>query len=297
MSELQFNHNFEFEYGVMTQVAPGIRRIVARNPGPFTGPGTSTYVIGSGEVAVLDPGPMLPDHIDDLLNGLRNEHISHILVTHTHIDHSPASRLLKARTGAPIFAFGPHSALSAGDLEGGVDREFVPDFELMDGERIDGAEWQIDVIHTPGHCSNHICFAMIGNDALFCGDHLMAWATTVILPPDGSVKDYLESLDKLKSRSETIFYPTHGAPITRAKEYIDQIRAHRLSRVDQVEAAFESGIQTLPELRRRIYPDIPHTLHAGAELSIVGSINYLSEIGKLTTDSIPWSYPTVEPGS
>ena len=183
MPELQFNHDFEFEYGKITRVTPGIRRIVARNPGPFTGPGTSTYVIGTGEVCVLDPGPMLPDHIDALLEGLIDEQISHILVTHTHIDHSPASRLLKARTGAPVFAFGAHSMHSAGDLEGGVDREFLPDFELVDGEHIGGADWQLEAIHTPGHCSNHLCFAMIGSDALFCGDHLMAWATTIILPP------------------------------------------------------------------------------------------------------------------
>ena len=187
MCDIEFNHDFNFDYGAVVQVAPGIRRVVARNPGPFTGPGTSTYIIGCGEVCVLDPGPMLPAHVDAILEGLKNEQVSHIVVTHTHVDHSPASRLLRQRTGAPAFAFAPHSKHSAGALEGGVDRDFEPDFNLEDGELITGGNWQLETIHTPGHCANHLCFGMAESDVLFCGDHLMAWATTVIVPPDGSV--------------------------------------------------------------------------------------------------------------
>ena len=187
MTGIPFNHEFEFRYGIIEPVADGIRRIVARNPGPFTGPGTGTYIIGRGEVAVIDPGPMLPDHVDALLAGLGKESVSHILVTHTHADHSPAARLLRQRTGAPVFAFGPHARDSAGELEGGVDREFKPDFLLDDGEVIPGDGWSLEVVHTPGHCSNHICFAWPGTGALFCGDHIMAWSTPVIIPPDGSV--------------------------------------------------------------------------------------------------------------
>ena len=190
---------------------------MAPNPGPFTGPGTGTYIIGRGEVAVIDPGPMLPDHVDALLAGLRGETVSHILVTHTHADHSPAARLLARRTGAPVFAFGPHAAESAGELEGGVDRDFAPDFPLGDGEAVRGDGWTLEALHTPGHCSNHLCFAWPEAGALFCGDQVMAWATPVIIPPDGSVGDYLESLDRLMLRPERVFYPTHGTPAARPR--------------------------------------------------------------------------------
>ena len=279
MTGIPFNHEFEFRYGIVEAVTDGIRRIVARNPGPFTGPGTGTYIIGRGEVAVIDPGPMLPDHVDALLAGLAEETVSHILVTHTHADHSPAARLLRQRTGAPIFAFGPHAKDSAGELEGGVDREFVPDFLLDDGEVVPGDGWSLEVIHTPGHCSNHICFVWPGAGALFCGDHIMAWSTPVIIPPDGSVGDYIESLDRLSQRPERVFYPTHGTPITDPGDFIAKVREHRLHRVEQVAAAIVDGVDNLPSLRRRIYMDIPRNLEAGAELSLLASILYLQERG------------------
>lgn len=281
MTGIPFNHEFEFRYGIVEPVTDGIRRIVARNPGPFTGPGTGTYIIGRGEVAVIDPGPMLPDHVDDLLAGLGEETVSHILVTHTHADHSPAARLLRQRTGAPVFAFGPHARDSAGELEGGVDREFVPDFLLDDGDEVPGDGWSLEVIHTPGHCSNHICFAWPGAGALFCGDHIMAWSTPVIIPPDGSVGHYIESLDRLSQRPERVFYPTHGTPITDPGDFIAKVREHRLHRVEQVAAAIADGVDNLPSLRRRIYTDIPRNLEAGAELSLLASILYLQERGRV----------------
>ena len=281
MTGIPFIHDFEFRYGIVEPVTDGIRRIVARNPGPFTGPGTGTYIIGRGEVAVIDPGPMLPDHVDALLAGLGEETVSHILVTHTHADHSPAARLLRQRTGAPVFAFGPHAKDSAGELEGGVDREFVPDFLLDDGDEVPGNGWSLEVIHTPGHCSNHICFAWPGAGALFCGDHIMAWSTPVIIPPDGSVGDYIESLDRLSQRPERVFYPTHGTPITDPGDFIAKVREHRLHRVEQVAAAIADGVDNLPSLRRRIYTDIPRNLEAGAELSLLASILYLQERGRV----------------
>ncbi|MDE0714431.1 MAG: MBL fold metallo-hydrolase [Gammaproteobacteria bacterium] len=279
MTGIPFIHDFEFRYGIVEPVTDGIRRIVARNPGPFTGPGTGTYIIGRGEVAVIDPGPMLPDHVDALLAGLAEETVSHILVTHTHADHSPAARLLRQRTGAPVFAFGPHAKDSAGELEGGVDREFVPDFLLDDGDEVPGDGWSLEVIHTPGHCSNHICFAWPDAGALFCGDHIMAWSTPVIIPPDGSVGDYIESLGRLSQRPERVFYPTHGTPITDPGDFIAKVREHRLHRVEQVAAAIANGVDNLPSLRRRIYTDIPRNLEAGAELSLLASILYLQERG------------------
>lgn len=281
MTGIPFDHDFEFRYGQVETVADGIRRIVAPNPGPFTGPGTGTYIIGRGEVAVIDPGPMLPDHVDALLAGLRGETVSHILVTHTHADHSPAARLLARRTGAPVFAFGPHAAESAGELEGGVDRDFAPDFPLGDGEAVRGDGWTLEALHTPGHCSNHLCFAWPDAGALFCGDQVMAWATPVIIPPDGSVGDYLKSLDRLMLRPERVFYPTHGTPLHDPGDFISQVRAHRLHRVEETAAAIHAGVGTLPGLRRRIYADIPGILHAGAELSLLASILYLQEQGRV----------------
>lgn len=279
MSGIKFNHAFDAAYGEITDVAPDIRRVVANNPGPFTGPGTGTYIIGRDQVAVIDPGPMLPDHVDALLDGLGDEKVSHILVTHTHVDHSPASRLLKRRTGAPIFAFSAHSEASAGALEGGVDRQFEPDFEIEDDEIIAGENWALQAVHTPGHCANHLCFALRdrahGEGVLFCGDHLMAWSTTVILPPDGSVSDYLASLDRLALRPEDVYYPTHGAAITEPLKHIEQVRAHRLQRVSEVEAALKDGCQSTMALRERIYPEIPSSLFGGAELSIQAALEYL----------------------
>ncbi len=280
MTEISFNHDFTFRYGEMEAVAPGIRRVVARNPGPFTGPGTGTYIIGEGEVAVIDPGPMLPDHVDAIISGLGAERVSHILVTHTHVDHSPASRLLRERTGAATFSFGPHAASSAGDLEGGVDRDFEPDFTVAGGEQIHGNGWSVEAVHTPGHCSNHICFACPELDALFCGDHVMAWATPVIIPPDGSIADYLRSLDRLQEWKRHTFYPTHGTPIMQAGDYLDQVRDHRLARVEQVSAALAEGRDNLAALRAHVYPDIPERLHGGAELSLLASLRYLVEHGR-----------------
>jgi glyoxylase-like metal-dependent hydrolase (beta-lactamase superfamily II) len=280
MTDIDFNHDFSFRYGEMAQVTPLVRRIVAHNPGPFTGPGTGTYIIGRGEVAVIDPGPMLPDHVDALLAGLGGETVTHIVVTHTHADHSPAANLLRAKTGAATFGFGLHAASSAGALEGGVDRDFVPDFTLDHGETVAGNGWTLEAIHTPGHCSNHLCFALPEENALFCGDHVMAWATPVIIPPDGSIADYIRSLDHLHKRPERIYYPTHGAAIGNPGTFVSQVRAHRLSRVEQVATALGQGCDNLTALRCRIYPDLPRPLHAGAELSLLASLRYLEQHGR-----------------
>ncbi len=279
MTDLPFDPRFAFQYGQLEIVRKDFRRIVACNPGPFTGPGTGTYVIGRGEVAVLDPGPWVPAHVDALLDGLGGETVSHIIVTHSHVDHSPASRLLKQRTGAPILAYGPHPPEMAGNPKGGFDREFVPDITVRDGETIRGNHWTLEAIHTPGHCSNHLCFAWPEADTLFCGDQVMAWATPVIMPPDGSVRDYLDSLERLSWRPEKVFFPTHGAPIREPKPLLAQVHTHRLDRVAQVAAAVDDGCHTLSTMRERIYPDIPQSLHAGAELSLLASIIYLRQQG------------------
>ncbi len=289
MEAIDFQTDFSPRYGELVEVAPGIRRIVANNPGPFTGPGTGTYIVGNGEVAVIDPGPMMPEHVEAILSGLKGEHVSHIIVTHTHTDHSPASRLLQQKTGAGIFAFGPHADLDAGALEGGVDRDFKPDFTVVDSEVIEGKDWQLQAIHTPGHCSNHLCFAISEADALFCGDQLMAWATPVILPPDGSIADYINSLKHLSTRAESTFYPTHGLPIENPKKLIAAFIQHRLDRIEQVKGALSQGVNTLTNLRKLLYKDIPSSLYAGAELSLLASLEYLEHQGLAAK--------TVEPSS
>ena len=291
MKAITFQTDFSPRYGELVDVATGIRRIVADNPGPFTGPGTGTYIVGYGEVAVIDPGPMMPEHVEAILTGLKGEHISHIIVTHTHTDHSPASRLLQQTTGAGIFAFGPHSALNAGALEGGVDRDFKPDFTVADSEVIAGKGWKLQAIHTPGHCSNHLCFAMSEADALFCGDQLMAWATPVILPPDGNVADYIASLERLSMRDESTFYPTHGLPIENPKKLIAAFVQHRLDRIEQVKNALSEDVNTLEKLRELLYRDIPSSLHAGAELSLLASLEYLEQHGLATKTTINSTQP------
>ena len=282
---VRFNREFAFRYGVVERLTPLVRRVVARNPGPFTFHGTATFIIGNRKVAVIDPGPALPAHVDALVTGLKGESVSHIIATHTHADHSPACRLLQEKTGAPTYGFGPHGASSGGTAERGVDREFIPDNILGDGGVLSALDWHLRAIHTPGHCSNHICLALPEENTLFCGDQLMAWSTTVILPPDGSVTDYLASLEVLKKRPETIYRPTHGAAIEKPHAHIEQVIAHRLHRIEQVFDAVASGLGDIPSMRVRIYHGLDRALNAGAELSILGSLHYLVEQGRVIADS------------
>ena len=190
--EIPFRRDFAFEYGRLEPVAPMIRRIVARNPSPFTFKGTGTYVVGNGDVAVIDPGPDIAEHVDALVAGLSGERVTHILITHTHRDHSPAARALQAATGAPTYGFGPHAGGKRGDpaVEEGGDWDFAPDVTLRDGDRVAGKGWTFEAVHTPGHTSNHLCFALADAGVLFSGDHVMGWSTSVIAPPDGDMGAY-----------------------------------------------------------------------------------------------------------
>lgn len=211
---LALPRDFRCAYGVLEPVSPLIRRIVARNPGPFTFVGTGTYVVGHGRVAVIDPGPALAEHVESLLEALDGETVTHILVTHTHLDHSPAASVLRQRTGAPTLGFGPHGGdRDGGSVEAGADRDFVPEIILRDGDAVDGADWRLEAVHTPGHTSNHLCFALPQEAALFTGDHVMGWSTSVIAPPDGNMAAYMLALERLLTRPDAIYWPTHGGPI------------------------------------------------------------------------------------
>ncbi len=282
------NLDFTCDYRKLEAVAPGIRRIVAENPGPFTFLGTGTYVVGQGEVAVIDPGPELPEHVDALLAQLGQERVSHILVTHTHRDHSPAARLLQARTGAPTYGFGPHGN-GDHEVEAGADLDFEPDIVITEGAVLEGAGWRLEVLHTPGHTSNHLCFAFPQERVLFCGDHVMGWSTTVIQPPDGVMADYMAQLRRLRLRDERTYWPTHGAPITDPPAHLDALIAHRLARRDKVLAALGSDPRRPIELVPLAYePSLDRRLHSAAAQSLLAHLIELAGDGLATETPEGW---------
>lgn len=280
--QVPYNRDFEVPYGELQDVAPGIRRITANNPGAFTFRGTGTYVIGEGKVAVIDPGPDLPEHVDALLSALKGETISHILITHTHNDHSPAAKHVKAATGAPTYGFGPHGAgrVKAGQPVQGGDMEFTPDEVIGDGTVIDGDGWSVSCVHTPGHTSNHICFAWDSHKILFPGDQVMGWSTSIVSPPDGDMGDYMRSLDKLLARDDEIYYPTHGPAITDPHPYIRAFIAHRQEREDKIMACLKAGTETIEAMVPEVYADISPSLFGPAARSLFATVIYLVEEGR-----------------
>ena len=259
------DRNFDCAYGLAEQVSPRIRRVVARNPGPFTFLGTGTYIIGRGRVAVIDPGPDLAGHVEALLSALAGETVSHILITHTHIDHSPASAALKAATGAPCLGFGPHGF--RGDTgEAGADLAFHPDIRMADGEEVSGDDWTLTAIHTPGHASNHLCFALAEEKALFSGDQVMGWSTTVVSPPDGDMAAYMASLDRLLARRDRIYWPTHGGPIRDPQAHVAELIAHRRARRAAILASLTAGPARPAEIVAKVYLGLdPRLVEAAAE--------------------------------
>lgn len=284
---LHFDRSQEVTYRVADEVIPGIRRVVAENPGPYTFKGTATFVIGRGEVAIVDPGPADKAHIDAILAALPGERITHQLITHTHPDHSPGARLIKEQTGAPTFGFGPHpvseeaaqkadekAAPSEADEEGTdtsseekSDVDFVPDTFVADGDSIVGPGWSVEAVHTPGHLANHLCFSLNG-EILFSGDHVMGWSTSVISPPGGNLNDYLESLTKLLARNESVYLPTHGSPITDPRDFVRGLIAHRNDRTAQIREQLRSGARTVEELVEALYVGLDTRLIKAAGRSV-----------------------------
>jgi len=284
--EIPFRRDFAFEYGKLESVVPGIRRIVANNPGPFTFRGTGTYVVGEGEVAVIDPGPDLEEHVDALLKGLEGEHITHILVTHTHRDHSPAAAAVKAATGAPTYGFGPHAGGKRGEaaVEEGGDWDFMPDITVKDGDEIVGPGWRFEAVHTPGHTSNHLCFALSDSGILFSGDHVMGWSTSVIAPPDGDMAAYMASLDKLLERRDSIYWPTHGPAITEPKDHVRAFIAHRRERESGIIACLETGISQVDAMVERLYVGLNPNLRRAAGRSVLAHLVDLAGRGIAASD-------------
>jgi glyoxylase-like metal-dependent hydrolase (beta-lactamase superfamily II) len=280
---LAFDLSLEPHYGVARPLSPRIERLLANNPGPFTFRGTGVYIVGAGpRVAVIDPGPDLPEHVEALKRALGGRAVSHILVTHTHKDHSPAAAPLKEWSSARTYGFGPH--LETGDVEEGGDHVFAPDVAVRDGDLIAGDGFTITCVHTPGHTANHMCFALAEERALFTGDHVMGWSTSVIAPPDGNMGDYLRSLEKLIGRGDSILYPTHGSPIQEPAPLLRAYLGHRRMREAQIMAALAQGETGITEMVARLYAGLNPALKPAAALTVQAHLEHLMEEGKVMRD-------------
>ena len=283
---IPYVRNIEFEYGACDQVSPLIRRVVANNPGPFTFVGTGTFIVGHGEVAVIDPGPAMDDHLEAILAATAGERISHIFVTHHHLDHSPLAAPLKARTGATIYGCPLGHAVGGPEvrMEEGEDDAFRPDVTVCGGGVVEGAGWTLEAIPTPGHTSNHICYALPQENALFCGDHIMGWSTTVISPPDGDMGAYFASLEAIRARGFDTLWPTHGPPVTAVTPFIDAYIAHRRAREAQILGQLAQGHTRIREMVPILYKDVDPRLHPAAAHSVLAHMIQLVREGRVLTD-------------
>ena len=289
-TEIAFNRDFACEYGVAETLSPLVRRVVARNASPFTFKGTGTYVIGHGKVAVIDPGPDLADHVAALLAALRGETVTHILITHTHLDHSPAAAAVKTATGARTYGYGRHGSGRAEDRSGvggkteeGGDHDFVPDEVLREGAAVAGPGWRLTAIETPGHTSNHLSFHLAEENTLFSGDHVMGWSTSVIAPPDGDMAAYMRSLEKLLRRDDALYRPTHGAAIPDPLPYVASFN----ERADAILARLAAGDETIEAIVRQVYVGLDPRLTAAAGRSVLAHLIALIEDGRVHADGPP----------
>ena len=318
----EFNLDHEVTYGSVDQVSPLVKRVTCKNPSKFTFMGTGTYIVGDENVAIIDPGPPHDAHVDALLAAIDGRTVTHLLITHTHGDHSPAAGLLQHHIDAPTYAFGPHpldrpdaSAETDDDDEGfgfdpieedeetkddadedddgyksdhAHDWDFQPDVVVAHGDVITGDGFSFEALHTPGHISNHLCFALREEQALFSGDHVMGWSTTIIPPPDGNLNSYLDSLRLLLPRTESTYYPTHGAPITAPDQLVSALLTHREARTDQIVACMHDGIDTIKEMVLRMYTHVPPQLYPAAAASVMSHLLALHETGRVAcSDDTP----------
>lgn len=282
--EIPFVRALDFEYGVVDQVSNGIRRVIAKNPSAFTFYGTGTYILGKGRVAIIDPGPPDTHHIRAVLDAVRGETITHLVVTHTHMDHSPGCRLLRDECAAATYGFGPHGSGHEDDdvvVEEGGDMEFDPDIVVADNELIQGDDWTLRCVYTPGHTSNHMCYVYEEERALFSGDHVMGWSTSVVSPPDGDMESYMKSLYKLLDEDIATYWPTHGPPITNPLPHVEGFISHRLQREAQILDQLSHGIHRIAEMVPVMYANVDRGLYPAAARSVFAAICYMVKQGKV----------------
>jgi glyoxylase-like metal-dependent hydrolase (beta-lactamase superfamily II) len=293
MASPKFDRSFEPAYGRAVQVAPGVERITVNNPSAFTFHGTNSYIVGGASVAVIDPGPDDDAHFRALLSALEGRKLTHISVSHTHRDHSSLAARLKAATGAVTLGEGPHRAarpLYHGEINPfaeSSDMDFQPDIAIGEGETISGDGWALTAVLTPGHTANHVAFALEGTGILFSADHVMAWATSIVAPPDGSMADYMASLDKLIARGDHLLLPGHGGPVKAPVPFMRALKTHRRMRERAVLDRIKAGDRLIPHMVKVIYRDTDPRLHGAAALSVFAHIEDLLERGAVETDGPP----------
>ena len=290
MSAIPFIRDFDFEYGRCDRLSDRVRRVIANNPGAFTYTGTGVYIIGSGEVAVIDPGPALPEHEAALDAALEGEQVTHVLVTHHHLDHSPLARTLADKHGAHVYAMSPPDLLPEGGevrMEAGDDSGFRPDLEIKDGDVFTGPDWTLRALHTPGHTSNHVCYALEEERCLFSGDHVMGWSTSVVSPPDGSMGDYIAQLERIRAMGFAVIRPTHGTAIEDPRPFLDAYIEHRRSRERQILAEMSAGKTDIRAMVASMYADVDKRLHPAAAHSVLAHMIYLVEQGRVSCAGTP----------
>lgn len=291
--DVPFNRNFPLKPGVAEEVMPGVRRVLCNNPSPFTFTGTVSYIVGRGKVAIIDPGPDDEAHAQALLDAVRGETVTHILVTHTHRDHSPNTPRIKAATGAPVYAEGVHRASrpyydsEKMSTESGADRDFKPDIEIRDGDVIAGDGWTLEAVATPGHTANHMAFAWPERKILFVGDHVMGWSTSIVAPPDGSMVDYMASLQRLAARDEHLYFSGHGPEIPDAQKFVRFLIRHRQAREASILHRLAKGEADIPTIVRASYIGIDPRLTGAAGYSVLAHLEDLVARGVVATEGDP----------
>ena len=273
---------------IVEQLDPLVRRVLAPNPSPFTFTGTQTHIVGRGEVAVIDPGPDLPQHIDALLDATSGERIVAIVCTHTHRDHSPGTRPLRAATGAPIIGCAPLLLADEGEDES-FDPDYRPDRVLSDGELLEGPGWTLEAVTTPGHTSNHLCFALPESGALFSGDHVMGWSTSIVSPPDGDMGAYVASLETLLRRDDRIYYPAHGPVVEDPRKLVRGLILHRKQRETGILARLRAGQEDIPAIVATLYTAVDPRLHPAAARSVLAHLIDLERRGLVTVEGDRWT--------
>ena len=291
--DIPFDKSFGLAPDQVREVAPGVRAIAADNPGPFTFKGTISYIVGRNQVAIIDPGPDDDAHVAALLEAVRGETVTHVFVTHTHRDHSPAAAKIKAATGATVLAQGPHRlarplhTAEVRRLDASADLDFRPEVALVDGETVSGRGWTLEAVTTPGHTANHMAFAFKEANLLFAGDHVMAWSTTIVAPPDGAMTDYMASLNKLARRSEPLYLSGHGAPVRDAPRYVQYLIRHRQAREASILHRLGKGEADIATIVRAVYIGLDPRLVGAAALSVLAHLEELVARGAVITEGPP----------